>query len=607
MFRRLKPEKSGARSIDGMKSPRVTTPEQAAEVLDAQALPWKSEPEVKTDQRSENDKLASKRRRNRIIGFFCIEEKATVTPEEIVKSNSRGLRELQRERANELRQAIMRSAEPQVTPEKHQLVLKKLAKGEITPEDEANFLLLIEGPLTKVGAEKMFEQLAKDPRQTQILAVAAGLNVSNWQKVDATEMKKMLTALQTDGDDYRTPVGFKNLERYFLKGIRPRAKAQVYEQYVRSMRELERTLYGERVDYAEEFERLRKEAGEQKEGATDPAVMVAQPKKKLVTLSAGQSGEMLGRSVIMGDPWLGNGKEVYLSTHHLAEAKLGPTYEIEVGTAKVCVSEIFQVGSGEVAAMAYVPQGKESKVRTFYRGAGQSLWRYLPDYTRRNDGRINRYLTGFSVESVTLPIALQEALVRIEKKAGVRTMMSRGYQADFLVAGTAQAYDSLQDYQAAWHYGRLKGDYYTEVSSEPSNHDFDLNDTKQKKAPYTLAIDYGRAPDFGAKMAEFELVTADAGVARAEGFMSHDGQYAWLFARDRMGRAWIEQVEVLSPLTGVGLRRDWVAMGDFTTKLYEHTNRAGIYGDREDMKGARQCMWKNYLSNIPLIQEYTRR
>ena len=43
------------------------------------------------------------------------------------------------------------------------------------------------------------------------------------------------------------------------------------------------------------------------------------------------------------------------------------------------------------------------------------------------------------------------------------------------------------------------------------------------------------------------------------------------------------------------------------TPLYEHTSQAGIYGDRSDTKGARQCMWNNYLSNIPLIQEYLRK
>ena len=92
-----------------------------------------------------------------------------------------------------------------------------------------------------------------------------------------------------------------------------------------------------------------------------------------------------------------------------------------------------------------------------------------------------------------------------------------------------------------------------------------------------------------------------------DGFKSYDGQYNWLFCRDGKGRAWVGQVEAISPINTMGIRRDWIALGDFMTPLYEHTSQAGIYGDRNDTKGARQCMWSNYLSNVPLIQEYLRR
>ncbi len=150
----------------------------------------------------------------------------------------------------------------------------------------------------------------------------------------------------------------------------------------------------------------------------------------------------------------------------------------------------------------------------------------------------------------------------------------------------------------------MKGDYYQEVSRDPLNHDMGVGDLGHKKAPYTLSIDHSRSPNFNHKIAEFEVMVADLGNVRVEGFRSWDDQYNWLFARDMRERAWIENVEVLSPLTSTGLRRDFVMMGDLTTALYEHTNQAGSYGDRNDTKGARQCMWHNYLSNVPLIKEY---
>ena len=50
------------------------------------------------------------------------------------------------------------------------------------------------------------------------------------------------------------------------------------------------------------------------------------------------------------------------------------------------------------------------------------MWRYLPDYVRRGDDTIERYGMGYSVESVTLPVELQEILMQIEEERGVRSV-----------------------------------------------------------------------------------------------------------------------------------------------------------------------------------------
>lgn len=579
-----------------------------AVVLDPQALPWmEEEPKAPLNDTTvdEGHKLAAQRQ-GRIINFFNADQVVTVTPEEIVGLDSKKLRELKQERINDLRRAAMKAEEPTASARQRGAFLRRLAQGEISAVEEAGFLLLIQDPLNdpEVGPEKMFEAIQRDPRQTQILAVAAGLNASNWQKVDQAAMMRILRTEQKAGD-FRTPVGFKKLRQHFLKGIRPKAKEQVYRRYVQSMNELERILYGERLDYYLQFELMRKEA---LSDAVADGVIEAVPERKRVKVepvTTERAGEMLGRAVIDGDPWRGGNLERHLSTHNLAVAKLGPAYEVSFGTEKVYLSQLFQVGNGVIGAMAYVPERDGYRVRSFYRESNQALWRYLPDYIRRGDGGIDRFCFGQAQESVTLPLELQEALVRIEREHGVGALAaSNGYEPEFFLTGTAHAYETLQEYQTLWSYGRMKGDYYTQVSRDAINHDFGLNGMSQKKAPYTLSIDYNRAPDFEQKVVEFELDTVDAGRVTAEGFLSHDGQYNWLFCRDAKGRAWVEYVEVVSPLTSTGLRRDWAVMGDFATKLYEHSAQAGIYGDRNDTRGARQCMWNNYLSNVPLIREY---
>ena len=616
MFGRLRPEKAGEKSIDGMKGQRkrmasqpgadLSDPVQADEViLDAKVLPWKPDSAAEAaEQKLVQDKTDSEQRQCRIIDFFRADEKVEVTPEEIVGMDSAALKDLKRRRANDLRRQTLQGDVPKVTPGQREDFLQRLAHGEITAKDEHNFLLLIPSPLQDqaIDAPRIFEQIVADPRGRQILAVAAGRNAANWQDLTPTVVTMLLTAVQEDGDDYRTPVGFIKLRRHFLNGIHPRSSEQIYRSYVRSMNQLEQQLYGERLDYFRDFELLRHEA--RKYAETKPVARVAPQAVQLVALSDERSAEILGRTVIEGDAWIGGGIERSLSVHHLTLAKLVPRFVVQLDDVEIGLSDCFQVSPGRIAVIAYVPTAAGVKVRTFYQ-SGMDLWRYLPDYTRRADGKIDFYCIGASVESVTLPVVLQEALARLVFKKGVR-VMTGAYDPEFLAAGTAYAYDTRQDYQMQWSYGRMRGDYYQEVSADPVNHDFDNNSGNHRKAPYTLSVDYNRSPDFDRCVASFEMELAELGKVKVDGFVSHDEQYRWLFCRDNKDRVWIGGVEVMSPLTSTGLRRDWAIMGDLMMPLYEPTSQAGIYGDRNDTKGARQCMWSNYLSNIPLIQEYLR-
>lgn len=609
MFGRLrsdKTEKDLGRSIDGMKGSRTT--DGASTVLDAHVLPWKTSGAV-DEYGEETERTNAMRQQSRIINFFSVGQRELVTPEEIVGLGSRALTALKRERAEDLRRKVMEDSDPKASTEERRRFLQRLARGEITTTDEIDFLLLIRDPINMegVGVTKMFDKVAADPRQTQILAVAAGYNLSNWQKIDKEALTKILSSVQPNGDDYRTPVGFASLRRYFLKGIKPKTNDKVYRRYVQSMNELEQTMYGMRWDYYKQFENLRRLAAEEPvESIELPKRRVERSKVEPVLISSDKSAEMLGKAVIEGNSWRNSGVERMLGAYNLSEAKLGPKYEVTVGDVKVCVSDLFQLGNGQIGAMAYVLSGGNTKVRTFYRNMMQGLWRYAPDYLRKGDGGVEKFLMGYGEESVLLPFEVQEMLVTLEREKGVRNLAADGVGllAEFFGAGAAYGYDSIQEYQTAWNYAKLKGDFYHEVSSDPINHDLGASGTHQKKAPYTLGIDFERAPDFERRGNQFEIHMIDVGAVEIEEVLSHDGQLRWWFCQDSRGRVWVEHVEVLSGVNSLGLRRNWAAMGDFTTGLYEHTTKAGIYGDRDDTKGARQCMWKNYLSNVPIIREY---
>lgn len=619
MFGRLKADKAHSRSIDGMRN--LATHSDGAMILDAGALPWKNNALVASgdhfDHRVEQEQLQAEREQSRIINFFSADKAVVVSAEEIVNLGSRSLRELKRERANNLRRLAIEDADPVSTPEQRELFLERLAKGEITIQDETNFLLLIRSPLKTqdIGPERMFERIASDPRQKQILAVAVGLNALNWQRVDQDAMIRILSSVQANGDDYRTPVGFASLREHFLNGIRPKASEQVYRRYVQSMEELEKTLYGQRMNYYKQFEALRRDLVHLADHSvvvqqTRPRAMLQYTRKSFELLTSEHSSEVLGKVIIDGDVWKSGQLEQHLSTHSIAEANLGPHYEMHMDQDEIYLSEMFQLPGSYLGVLGFVKHDGKIKARSFYRHSSEVLWRYLPDYIRRSGGGVERYCTGYGEKTVLLPTELQEVLTQIETAARPRSLANEAtsggsyFEPEFYLAGTAYAYDSLQEYQSLWSYGHLKGDYYQEVSRDPLNHDVGVADLNHKKAPYTLSVDHSRSPNFDHKIAEFEVLVADLGSVRVEGFRSWDEQYNWLFARDARERAWIENVEVLSPLTSTGLRRDFMMMGDLTTSLYEHTNQAGSYGDRNDTKGARQCMWHNYLSNVPLIKEY---
>lgn len=562
MFRRSKEDGGTGRSIDGVSRAQAGE----ASVLPAAYLPWQ-------DDNDEVVEAAGERLQVQIVEYF---QGKPAEDEEPVIATARLRREF----------------------------LKRLAKHEVGEPILVEWLLKVRDPLHdgQVGAEKMLEAIKADSRQVQILAVAAGYNQKTWRQVDALALQKLLETARSKGEDLRTPIGFWRFSQKFLRSIRPRAGERLVGLYRQSMESLERSLYGKRAELYREFLQLQAEA-EREFPELAPQPKVAKPQVKFTPVTAEQRSEMMGRAVIAGDAWRQDGQEWRLSVHNLTEAELVPAYEL--AESKVCVSELFNLPDGHLAVLAYVPDGQSVKVRSFYRSRSCGVWRYLPDYVRKPSGGIDFYGTGYAEESVTLPVAMQAALAELEKKHGVKKCDTT-YNLEFFFAGTAAGYDSRQEYQTLLGYDRMRGDYYREVSKEPLNHDFEMTGM-HKKAPYTLGIDHSRSPDFDQRVAVFDTVTLDAGRVKAEAFKSFDGQYCWVFFQDAKERVWIGQVEALSPLTSAGVDRDYVEMGDFMTPLYDYTNQAGVYGDQSDTRDARQCMWNNYLSNVPLIRAYLER
>jgi len=209
---------------------------------------------------------------------------------------------------------------------------------------------------------------------------------------------------------------------------------------------------------------------------------------------------------------------------------------------------------------------------------------------------------------VTLPYELQEALATIEASAGRRSVNTLGTNPYFLFAGTAKAYNSKDEYQQCLMSGRMRGDYYREVAAVPQNTEFGAIEVgMSKQRPETVAASYESSPDFGRLIGRYMSNSALVGATQTEVFRSRDGQKNWLLCTDSQGRSYVGGIEVNSPITSTGLRREWMHGGDMVTPLYEYPQQTDSYGDARDVKPGYQGMWKNYVSRMPVIREYVGR
>ena len=74
------------------------------------------------------------------------------------------------------------------------------------------------------------------------------------------------------------------------------------------------------------------------------------------------------------------------------------------------------------------------------------------------------------------------------------------------------------------------------------------------------------------------------------------------FNRNSENHAWINNIEVNSPISSTGLHTEWIKPGGLQYTSLEYANQSGGYG--EGRHGNYVNMWNNYLSKMPIIQKY---
>ncbi|MGI5897961.1 MAG: hypothetical protein ACOX6Q_02265 [Candidatus Dojkabacteria bacterium] len=128
---------------------------------------------------------------------------------------------------------------------------------------------------------------------------------------------------------------------------------------------------------------------------------------------------------------------------------------------------------------------------------------------------------------------------------------------------------------------------------------------RKKIAPENIVLTKEESPNFSNSIAKWNYSTPLLGKITAEVFDSNNGKLRYIFCRNEFGASWIANIEVNnSEITSTGLKKEWVYSPDLTTPPIERGQQTDVYFG-EKISGTKYYdMYKNYLSKIPVIQEY---
>lgn len=439
-----------------------------------------------------------------------------------------------------------------------------------------NFVELLAG-VPNAARETAFAAITASRFKARILAYMSGVGFDNFEQLRVENIDDFLKR-------YPGPTEFEPAEADFLEAIRRSNPEQKYLDYKTEMDQLKRDIYGEKELYLETAQELMDEAEDWR---------LEQEAEKL-------EGPFLERAVISGDAWEQNGQNYALTTDLLKKVGLGPRYLLEMGGVQIALSRVFKVDSHD-AAIGYIKFDENVRVRGFYRSNSQGMWRHLADYVGGN-GEIAWYGTGFNEESLTLPMKIQKQLNEI---AGRGIFEIPGVNTGFFLGGTAKRFASKDEYKQLVADGRMEADYYKEVNREPKL-DFGVLSTL-KHPPEGIDLTGDNEPNFRNQLDKFVMKTDMYGDVTVRQFPSASDELRFIVCEVGKGvakKVWIAGIEVNSPITSTGLKKEWVSTGDICTPLFEYQTMTGGYGEAEGRTDGYESMWEKYLSQMPIVKKY---
>ena len=144
-------------------------------------------------------------------------------------------------------------SERNVTEADRDEVLNMMRTNKVPIEMERNLLASIKGPYNYVGQNGIFSRIQHDKQQKRILGYMTGMR---WGEYDYTSGDNVHDFLQI----YPTPIDFEVNSRNFLQMIYDYNGEKKAQEYVDSMEEFKRQVYGKKYEYYEAMRELHREA-----------------------------------------------------------------------------------------------------------------------------------------------------------------------------------------------------------------------------------------------------------------------------------------------------------------------------------------------------------
>jgi hypothetical protein len=290
-----------------------------------------------------------------------------------------------------------------------------------------------------------------------------------------------------------------------------------------------------------------------------------------------------------------------LTVEDLKNAGLEPVHELKIGETEIQLSKPFKLGSTRLGVTAYVKSGDKYVARSYYRSNSAGVWRNLPGYLTDGKGKLIYYDKAIDQRALTLPSEIQQSLAQLSEQPGNILELA---DAPFLFAGTSRDLKTLGSDE--------ERTVYFEVNKGPVKIAGLENESDKKIDPEKIEItDPKKKPNFGKLVSSWKQSSSvytkageTEGIIEIELYESEDGSLRYMFCNDELGRAWLSGIETTGPVGSTGLRKEWIEGGDINTPAFEYAQESGKFGNPNLRKDGYVDMFKNYISKIPLIQEY---